>query len=122
MIYIVVDGKDIREFVEEVNESTAKGFRPIGGIMRDIYDCYHQALILEDEVKSEMRPKKTVQPIDITVLSIGPSSGMGLDLVIRYTYNDEGYEFITDKLDSKNTISMYNLEVKLLCIKDLESR
>lgn len=122
MIYIVVDGKDIREFVEEVNENIAKGFIPIGGITRDVYDCFHQALILHEEAKPKLEPKKSVQPIEITVQSIGPMSGMGLDLLIRYIYNDEGYEFTTDKLDSKNTLSMYNLEVKLLCIEDLESR
>jgi len=122
MIYIVVDGKDIREFVEEVNENIAKGFIPIGGITRDVYDCFHQALILHEEAKPKLEPKKSVQPIEITVQSIGPMPGMGLDFLIRYIYNDEGYEFVTDKLEGKNTISMYNLEVKLLCIEDLESK
>jgi len=121
MIYIIVEAASTQGFVEEVNENIAKGFIPLGGVATMVepgeYAVYAQAMTLE-EVEVD---KPTVQPTEIKVLAIDYNlPGIGHQMMITYSHEGFRKQFKTDKLAKDVQHSLSSLEVKMLCIENLE--
>jgi hypothetical protein len=47
MRYNIVYGDDMLDLITKVNKGLNEGWKPQGGVCKDSYGCYYQAMVLE---------------------------------------------------------------------------